>query len=94
MGTNYTYITSWIERGNASDVIKIMIVKTTNNKITIFKIALKGLMKVRNTEIIKDNGNTIYYFLKDTRLSQMLIIVKSLEKGKWFYDYKNVNFVP
>lgn len=59
-----------------------MIVKTTNNKITIFKIALKGLMKVRNTEIIKDNGNTIYYFLKDTRLSQMLIIVKSLEKGK------------
>lgn len=43
---------------------KIMIVKN-NNKI-IFKTALKGLMKVRNTEIMKDNDNTSYYFLKDT----------------------------
>lgn len=93
IGNKLRYITSWIERGNASDMTKIMIVKN-NNKI-IFKTALKGLMKVRNTEIMKDNDNTSYYFLKDTWLSQMLLIIaKSLEKGRWFYDYKNINFVP
>lgn len=93
IGNKLRYITSWTERGNASDMTKIMIVKN-NNKI-IFKTALKGLMKVRNTEIMKDNDNTSYYFLKDTWLSQMLLIIaKSLEKGRWFYDYKNINFVP